>query len=232
MTTASGDRITIMLVDDHALVRDGLRRIFETQSDFEVVAEAGDSHAAVSLATRHRPDVVLLDVEIPGDHVTTTVRRIREATPDTEVVVLSVYDSPELVGRLLDLGIRGYLLKSATWHQLVAAVRGAGHKSSAVLLAVSMDSLSRMNAPPPRVLSPRELDVLRLAAEARTNLQIARSLHLSEATVKRHLRSIFAKLNAVSRIDAVNKAVAASLIGPPNSKGNTSVPRRRPPMIG
>lgn len=229
MSPPPSNRTTILLVDDHALVRDGLRRIFETQPDFEVVAEAGDSHAAVLLAAQHRPHVVVLDVEIPGDHVTTTVRRIQETTPDTEVVVLSMYDGPELLIRLLELGIRGYLLKSATWQQLVAAVRGARHKGSAVLLAVSGDSLSRMNAPPPRVLSPRELEVLRLAAEAKTNLQIARRLHLSEATVKRHLRNIFAKLGAVSRIDAVNKAVAASLISPGNLDVNASTPPRQPP---
>lgn len=229
MSPPASNRTTILLVDDHALVRDGLRRIFETQPDFEVVAEAGDSHAAVLLAAQHRPHVVVLDVEIPGDHVTTTVRRIQETTPDTEVVVLSMYDGPELLLGLLDLGIRGYLLKSATWQQLVAAVRGARHKTSAVLLAVSGDSLARVNAPPPRVLSQRELEVLRLAAEAKTNLQIARRLHLSEATVKRHLRNIFAKLGAVSRIDAVNKAVAASLISPPAADADAAIPRHRPP---
>jgi DNA-binding NarL/FixJ family response regulator len=206
--------IAVLLVDDHVLVRDGLRRVLETQPDITVVGEAGDSRAAVGQAARHQPDVVLLDVEIPGDEATVTVGRIAEVSPASAVIILSMYDGPDLLRRLLAAGIRGYLLKSAGRDELVAAIRGARQSGGPVMLWVSGQSLVQVQGLGDAVLTPREAAVLRLAAEALTNSQIARRLDLSEAMVKREMRRIFAKLGAVSRIDAVNKAVAASLITP------------------
>lgn len=210
----TSEPITIVLVDDHALIRDGLREILETQPDMVVVGEAGTSSAAVDVVTALRPRIVLLDVEIPGDDVIDTVRTLRRCAPTTEIVVLSMYDGPYLVQRLLALGIAGYLLKSVNRSELVAAIRSASAGQDHVTLAVSRRSLS--SSPDPGVtLSQREVDVLSLAACAMSNAQIAARLYLTEATVKRHLSNIFGKLRAVSRIDAVNKAVAASLIPPP-----------------
>jgi DNA-binding NarL/FixJ family response regulator len=185
--------ITIVLVDDHVLIRDGLREILETQPDMAVVGEAGTSSAAIEVVTKVQPRVVLLDVEIPGGDVIDTVRTLRQCAPTTEIVILSMYEGPHLVQRLLALGIAGYLLKSVNRSELVAAIRSAAASDDHVTLAVSRRSL----------------------ACAMSNAQIAARLYLTEATVKRHLSNIFGKLRAVSRIDAVNKAVAASLIPPP-----------------
>jgi DNA-binding NarL/FixJ family response regulator len=221
--TTPTDRIRVVLVDDHALLRDGVREILEAEGDVVVVGEAGNSATAIAVITEQQPDVVLLDVEIPGDDATRTVERIRELSPQTKVVVLSMYDGPRVLAELLARGIRGYLLKSATRHELVSAVRVAAADDGRVTLSVSRDSLSQVHRQPPGAgsaaatasLSPRERDVLTLAAQALSNAQIGHRLHLTEATVKRHLSNVFAKIGAVSRIDAVNKAVAAGLIDPP-----------------
>ncbi|TDB98894.1 response regulator transcription factor [Actinomadura sp. 7K534] len=204
--------ITIVIVDDHALLREGLREILDAEENFRVVGEAGDSAGAVAMITERRPDVVLLDVEIPGEDVTVTVRRIRERSPNTKVIILSMYDGPRLLRSLLAADISGYLLKSVRRQELLAAVRSAHSGDGRVVLAVSQESLAQAQQPAADLLSPRELEVLELTAQALSNTQIASRLNLTEATVKRHLRNIFGKLDAVSRIDAVNKAVAASLI--------------------
>jgi DNA-binding NarL/FixJ family response regulator len=206
--------VTVVLVDDHVLMREGLRQILETQPDVLVVGEAGDSATAIEVVAKHQPRVVLLDVEIPGGDVTDTVTALRKSAPGTEVIILSMYDGPHLVQRLLALGIRGYLLKSVSRAELVSAIRNATMDDGRVILSVSRRSLSQLPGNTGS-LSPREIDVLELAAKALSNAQIASRLYLTEATVKRHLSNIFAKLGAVSRIDAVNKAVAASLIPPP-----------------
>lgn len=214
----TAEPVTVVLVDDHVLMREGLREILESQPDVRVVGEAGNSQAAVEMVTQHQPRVVLLDVEIPGNDVTDTVTVLRENAPNTEIIILSMYDGPHLLQRLLALGIRGYLLKSVSRGELVSAIRNACAGDGHVTLSVSRRSLAQLPGPGGgggTALSRRELDVLALAARAMSNAQIAARLYLTEATVKRHLSNIFGKLGAVSRIDAVNKAVAASLIPPP-----------------
>ncbi|MFP3961823.1 response regulator transcription factor [Actinomadura fulvescens] len=205
-------RTGILIVDDHALVRDGVREILETQEDMVVVGEASGSHSAVALVAETRPQVVLLDVSIPGDDAVTTVGRIRALSPGTAVVILSMFEGPYLLRSLLDAGIRGYLLKSATRQELVAAIRSVAADEARTVLSVSQESLLHLHGPTEDVLTPLEREILQLTAEALSNAQIAARLSLTEAAVKRHLGKIFGKLGAVSRIDAVNKAAAASLI--------------------
>jgi DNA-binding NarL/FixJ family response regulator len=204
--------ITILIVDDHALLREGLREILEAQDDMSVVGEAGDSSAAVAMAAETKPNVILLDVEIPGEDVSVTLSRIRSLSPESLVIILSMYDGPQLVRTLLTAGVRGYLLKSVHRQELVAAIRSVHSDEGRIVLAVSRESLAQTEGPAADVLSSREREVLELTAQALSNTQIASRLRLTEATVKRHLRNIFVKLGAVSRIDAVNKATAASLI--------------------
>jgi DNA-binding NarL/FixJ family response regulator len=199
--------VAIVIVDDHALFRDGLREILMTQPDMVVVGEAGDSASAVSLAADKQPDIVLLDVEIPGDDVTATVNQIRARSPQSRVLILSMHEGPQLVQALLAAGIRGYLLKSIRWQELVVAIRAVHSDSDRVVLGVSRESLAHIKrGPSGGTLSARELEVLDLVAHALSNSQIAARLNLTEATVKRHLRNVFVKLGAVSRLDAVNKA--------------------------
>jgi DNA-binding NarL/FixJ family response regulator len=199
-------RTTILIVDDHTLVREGLREILATQEDMCVVGEAADSAATVTLAAEQQPDIVLLDVEIPGGEVTTTVSQILNCSPKSQVIILSMYEGAQLVQALLDAGIRGYLLKSIHWQELVVAIRAVRADNDRIVLGVSRESLREVQQAPPVELSARELEVLDLVAQALSNRQIAARLHLTEATVKRHLRNVFVKLGAVSRLDAVNKA--------------------------
>lgn len=209
------DRTTILMVDDHALVREGLREILETQEDMRVVGEAADSATTLVLAAETQADIVLLDIEIPGGEVTDTVRQIRKCSPTSRVIILSMYESPQLVQTLLAAGICGYLLKSIHWQELVVAIRAIRADSDRIILGVSRESLRyAQQGPSQATLSAREHEVLDLVAQALSNSQIASRLGLTEATVKRHLRNIFAKLGAVSRLDAVNKAREQQRRGP------------------
>ena len=209
------ERTRVLLVDDHMLVREGLRRILQAQDGIEVVGEAGDSAAAVAAAARERPDVVLLDVEIPGGEAAATVRKLRDAAPESRVIILSMHEGPRLVQELLDAGIRGYLLKSIHWQELVLAIRTVHADPDRVVLGVSGQSLRQGAGEGTAALSAREREILGLVGEALSNGQIAARLSLTEATVKRHLRNIFIKLGAVSRIDAVNKAAEVGALSPP-----------------
>jgi DNA-binding NarL/FixJ family response regulator len=208
----------VLLVDDHALVCEGVRAILERQDDLHVVGQAGDSARTIELTADKRPDVVLLDIEIPGGDAATTVRKILDCSPRSRVIILSMYEGPELVDALLTAGVRGYLLKNVRWQELVTAIRTVVADNDRVVLGVSRESLRPLQRPsaPEEMLSAREREVLALVGEALSNRQIANRLSLTEATVKRHLRKIFAKLGAVSRMDAVKKA---SMVPPATLRG-------------
>ncbi|GAA2124588.1 response regulator transcription factor [Actinomadura napierensis] len=208
---------TILIVDSHTLVRQGVREILEEHSGLRVVGEVGNGDEAVTVVADHRPDVVLLEVGGAGTDAVTTVRRIRRQSPGTKVIVLSMQERPELLRALLEAGIRGYLLKTVTRHELVAAIQAVDDPER-IVLSVSRRSLPEDDGAQPAQLTEREREVLELTARALTNRQIANRLALTEATVKRHLRNIFAKLGAGSRLDAVNRAVLAGLIEPPQNR--------------
>lgn len=222
MNTPAEAPIRILLVDDHTLVREGLREILESYEDLRVVGGAATAREGVALAARLTPDVVLLDVGLPGGPdggVGETVRLIRERAPRCRVVILSMFDDPGLLRRLVTAGVRGYLLKSVTRHELVSAVRAVHGDAERMVLSVSHDTLVGMQTGSYDCgLSEREREILALVAQALSNGQIAGRLGVTEATVKRHLRRIFARLGAVSRIDAVNKATAAGVV-PPRGSG-------------
>jgi DNA-binding NarL/FixJ family response regulator/signal transduction histidine kinase len=200
---------TVLIVDDHPRAREALCRILETQDGIRVVGQAGDSATAMAMAAAEQPDVILLDIEIPGTDPTTTVRLLQDSCPGCRVIIVSTYEDPRLVRDLLAAGIRGYLLKSTRWQELVAAILTVMADEDRIVLGVSRQSLRvPPQEPPAQLLSSREHEVLALVSQALSNGQIASRLSITEATVKRHLRNIFAKLGAVSRIDAVNKAGA------------------------
>jgi DNA-binding NarL/FixJ family response regulator len=211
-------RIRVLLVDDHTLVREGFGQILDAEDDLVVVGHAATSQQAVRLAASTRPDIVLLDVQIPGLPAPATVTGIRAASPLSRILVLSVFDEPAGVRRLLEHGVHGYLLKSVTRQELVASIRTVHRDPHRIVLSISQSCLAHMSEQAP-FLSAREGEVLALAAEAYTNAQIATKLNIAEGTVKRHLRNIFKKLGAISRIDAVNKAVDRSLIEIPGIRG-------------
>lgn len=221
--------ISVLLVDDHALFRAGVAEIFATEDDLRVVGEAEHGEEAVALAQRTKPDVVLLDVEMPGLGTEETLRRMLRASPSSKVVVLTSHDEPRLVRSLLAIGARAYVIKRATREELLATIRTVERDADRVVLSVSRDTLKKLVGRYKGPLSSRELEVLTLVSGGMRNAQIASQLYISEGTVKRHLTNIYTKLGVASRIDAVNKAIAAGLVAsrdPPKSR--TAPPRPRP----
>jgi DNA-binding NarL/FixJ family response regulator len=221
--------VRVCLADDHTLMRDGLKEMLRTDPHLTVVGEASTGTEAVTLATSLCPDVILLDVEMPGPGAPEVVRRITRAAPGTRVLVLTMHDDPDMVRELLETGAAGYLLKTVPREELIAAVHSVVRRSpDSVVLVVSrrtVEQLDPQRSRPRQVqLTAREREVLRLVAEALSNAQVAARLFITEATVKRHLTNIYAKLDAVSRVDALRKAAAARLIDP----GRDGSPWSRP----
>ncbi|WP_416983441.1 LuxR C-terminal-related transcriptional regulator [Streptomyces sp. T028] len=202
----------VLLIDEEALFREGLCSLL---SDAQEIAVVGDTEAmseALALAGARDPDVILLGIR-DADGATMTVHHLRQAAPQAAIVILGAHANFGLVQELLSAGVRGFLSRTASGHELIATVRACRESSRRVFLAVPPEALLLSGRQSNDVrLTDREREVLDLTACAMSNAQIAASLGLSEPTVKRHLRNIFSKLGAVSRIDAVNKARAASLI--------------------
>jgi DNA-binding NarL/FixJ family response regulator len=198
---------TILIVNDHAIVREGLHGLLMAYDDMLVAGEAGDLATAAALATRGRPDIILLDIGIPDGDDGTAVRQLRASSPASRVIIVSRRESPELVQAALEAGARGYLPMNIQGQELVVAIRAILADPDRIVLGVSRASLGYGgSARGPGTLSEREREILALVGQALSNRQIASRLSVTEATVKRHLRNIFVKLGAVSRIDAVNKA--------------------------
>ncbi|MFJ9835724.1 response regulator [Streptomyces sp. NPDC101169] len=212
MTT--GRPVRALLVDDHALFRDGLRELLVADGQIEVVAMGGNGAECVELALRHRPDVILLDVEMPGQDAWTTLEQLRRQVPQSKVVILSMHEGYTLVQRLLDAGAAAYLTKSVVRRELVAAVCAtAADESDSVTVSLPRRALLAPQAARPESLSAREAEVLDLVAQAYSNAEIAGELFITESTVKRHLSNIYAKLGATSRLDAVRHAMRTGLSG-------------------
>jgi len=212
MLSARGDCIKVLLVDDHALFREGVAEIFNAEEGMEVVGEAANGEEAIGLAAEVKPDVVLLDVEMPLMGAEQALRRILCTSPSSKILVLTMYDEPRLVRKLLMLGANGYLVKNAAREELVAAVRTVHRAKDRIVLSVSRSTANRLEGSGQSVLSSRELEVLLLIARAMSNSQIASRLHISEGTVKRHLTNIYAKLGVCSRADAAKKALTSGLL--------------------
>lgn len=206
------DHIKVLLVDDHALFREGVIEIFAAEDDIRVVGEAENGFEAVALAEKEKPDVVLLDVEMPVMGAEGAIEGILRASPSSKVLVLTMYDEPRLVRKLLALGAHAYIVKNATREELIAAVRTVHRVEDRVVLSVSRRTAERLEGSEKDALSVRELEVLLLTARAMSNSQIASYLHISEGTVKRHLTNIYAKLGVSSRADAAKKAFTSGLI--------------------
>ncbi|WP_196460959.1 response regulator transcription factor [Streptomyces spinoverrucosus] len=202
----------VLLIDEEALFREGLCSLLADAEEITVVGDTEDVSEAIALAAERGPHVILLGIR-DADGATTAVRRLRQAAPQAAVVILGAHASFGLMQELLSAGVRGFLSRTASGQELIATVRACHESNRRVFLAVPPEALllSGMQSHGVR-LTEREREVLDLTACAMSNAQIAASLGLSEPTVKRHLRNIFSKLGAVSRIDAVNKARAASLI--------------------
>jgi two-component system response regulator NreC len=206
----------VLIVDDHAVVRTGLRRVLDTQNDVECVGEAANADEAIREARRERPDVIVLDVVMPGKSGIEATPSILEAAPEARVLVLSMQDDPSYVREAFAAGAMGYVLKEAAESEVVQAVRevaGGGryvHPSLGARLAVSeAEARARAEADP---LSDREREVLRLLALGHTNQEIAKLLYISVRTAETHRAHIMQKLRLSTRAELVRYAIANALL--------------------
>jgi DNA-binding NarL/FixJ family response regulator len=213
-------KIRILIADDHAVVREGTRRILEQEPDMEVVGEAGDGEEAVNLATSLKPDVAIMDISMPKMDGIEATRLIKAACPSISVLALSAYDDDQFVFSLLEAGAAGYLLKSVRGRELLDAIRAVYSGESVLHPSIARKVLNRFvsasgkpeRKEPSGMLSDREMEVLKLAAKGLSNQDIAEKLCLSIRTVQGHLGHIFNKLQVGSRTEAVVRALKAGWV--------------------
>lgn len=204
--------ISIVLADDHTVVRRALRVLLEEESGFEVIAEAEDAEGAIRYARGHKPDVLILDLNMPGKPSLEAIPEIRKASPETRIVVLTMQKEPAFARQALQLGVLGYVLKEAADDELVQAVRAAACGDTYLQPALG----ARLAAEPTKAaatdLSERETDVLRLIALGHTNVEIAEMLFISVRTVETHRAHIQQKLGVSSRAELVRSALSRGLV--------------------
>lgn len=206
--------IRVLLADDHPVVRRGLAALLGTLEDFEVVGEAADGESAVRETQLTRPDVVLMDVRMPGLDGVEATRRIRKAVPDTAVLMLTMYDEDATVFTAMQAGAQGYLLKGAEQDEIADAIKAVARGQAIFGPGIATRLLEHFAHPPPQAdpddpfpeLTPRERDILDLLSQGRRTAQIAAALHLSPKTVSNNLTAIFAKLEVADRTAAVLRA--------------------------
>ena len=205
--------IRVVVVDDHPVVRDGLRGMLGTQDDFEVVGEAASGTEALTVIAAVRPDVAVTDLRLPAPAGADLVRLMRARAPETRVLVLTTHDTDADVLPTIEAGAIGYLLKDAPREELFRAVRAAARDETVLSPSVAARLVQRVRAPVPvSALSGREREVLALVARGRTNREVGAALHISEATVKTHLQHVYAKLEVPDRASAVSAAHQRGLI--------------------
>ena len=219
---AQPDAIRVMIVDDHALFRRGLQMVLEQEPDIEVVGEAGDGGDALAMAQEKMPDVVLMDVRMPGRGGIDATEKIKEAMPHVKILMLTVSDEEADLFDALKAGASGYLLKDTSIEEVADAVRKVSRDESLISPSMANKLVSeftsmvkradeKQSVPQPR-LTDREMEVLKLVAKGRNNRDIAKELFISENTVKNHIRNILEKLHLHSRMEAVVYAVREKLL--------------------
>lgn len=216
------DPIRTLIADDHELFRRGLRMVLDDEDDIEVLDEAGDGDAAIALAREHAPDVVVMDVRMPGRSGIDAARAIKEELPGTKILVLTISDEEDDLYEAIRAGANGYLLKEISIDEIGDAVRQINSGQSLISPSMASKLLDEFSAmikkeeekeqvPAPR-LTPREMEVLQHVAQGMNNREIARTLYISENTVKNHVRNILEKLHLHSRMEAVVYAVREKLL--------------------
>ncbi|MDY6876914.1 MAG: response regulator transcription factor [Chloroflexota bacterium] len=208
--------ITVVIVDDHPVVRAGMRIVLDGAADVTVVAEGASGADALRLVIQHRPDVLVLDVNLPDLNGVEVTRRLRDRGTSTVILILTVYDDSQTVFGLLESGATGYVLKDEALETLVSAVRAAAQGKSWLSPAVARRVVHRAvgQAPesPPLPLTPREIEVLRLLAQGLDNRAIARRLVVTKRTVQNHVSNIYGKLGVASRTEAMLYAIRHGLV--------------------
>jgi NarL family two-component system response regulator LiaR len=222
------DKLTVLIADDHPLVREALHRALDVEGDMKVVAEATDGEEAVKLVSELKPNVVVMDIVMPKVNGIEATKKIKEIAPDTAILILTAYDDDEYVLGLLDAGAAGYLLKSARGRDLVGAIRTIRAGESVLHPNIIARLLKRATVTSVKenkgqgLLSERESEVLRLVALGMSNKEVAEELFLSQRTVKAHLTSVFNKLNVASRSEAIVKGLQWGLVTLENTE---NIPR-------
>jgi two-component system, NarL family, response regulator LiaR len=229
----SGRPARVMLADDHDLMREGLRAVLKVEEDLEVVGEAKNGLEAIELCRRLRPDLVLMDVRMPRADGLEATRAIKAEMPQVSVVVVTMHENPDYLLEAVRAGAAGYILKDASGKRLVEAVRKTLSGESPLSQDLAMRLLRRLadeeahspsqpepdqrRGPAPKGITPREVDVLRLIAQGRTNHQIANKLGISRGTAKIHVQSIIAKLGVSDRTQAAVRAIELGVLDPKSS---------------
>lgn len=203
---------TVLLVDDHPVVREGLRGMIDAEPDLAVVGEAGSGAEAVTMAESLCPDVILMDLRMPDVDGVTATERILAVLPRTRIVVVTTYESDADILRAVEAGAAGYLLKDATRAELAEAVRDAARGRTVLAPTVADRLVHFVRQPGSATLSAREVEVLSQVAKGKTNAEIGQQLHISEATVKTHLLRAFNKLGVSDRTAAVTTAMSLDLL--------------------
>ncbi|HVC06817.1 MAG TPA: response regulator transcription factor [Solirubrobacterales bacterium] len=209
---SGADTTTIVLADDHTVVRSALRMLLEAEPDFEVLAEAGDADTAVRYVLGHKPTVLILDLNMPGRSSLEALPDMQEASPATEIVVLTMQNEPAFARKALQAGVRGYVLKDAADTELVQAVRSAAAGDTYLQPALGARLASEPDSDRADGLSEREREVLRLIALGHTNAEIAEQLFLSIRTVESHRAHILQKLRLSSRAELVRYALECGIV--------------------
>ena len=212
MAGQNGDKITIVLADDHAVVRSALRMLLEAEPGFEVVAEAGDAPSAVRYARGHKPTILILDLNMPGPSAIESIPAIKEASPDTQIVVLTMQAETAYARQALQAGVMGYVLKEAADDELVKAVRTAAQGQTYLQPALGARLAAEPEGGDADDLSERETEVLRRIALGYTNAEIAEQLFLSIRTVESHRAHIQQKLGLTTRSELVRYALDHGLV--------------------
>ncbi|GGK50834.1 response regulator [Streptomyces flaveus] len=207
------DAITLLIVDDHPVVRDGLRGMFESAQGFTVLGEASNGVEAVTLAQSLDPDVVLMDLRMPGGNGVEAIAELTRQGARAKILVLTTYDTDSDTLPAIEAGATGYLLKDAPREELFSAVRAAAEGRTVLSPAVASRLVSAVRAPANEPLSAREREVLALVAKGTSNREIARVLFISEATVKTHLTHLYAKLGVKDRAAAVAVGYDRGILG-------------------
>lgn len=205
--------IRVVMADDHLIVREGLRFVISAEPDIEVVAECADGAEAIALTAQLRPDVVLMDLRMPGTDGVTAVMQIMAVSP-CPVLILTTYDTDGDVTRAIAAGAAGYLLKDLSRDELVRAIRAAARGETVLATPIASKLANQLSGKAPS-LTVRETEVLQRIAEGMSNPQIGASLFISEATVKSHVMRIFVKLDVDDRTAAVTRAIARGILPPP-----------------